>query len=139
MAAVAQLWHIALQSRQTEGVGAIRSPGTWVCADGQTPQKHPVRQAAPISARWNSEEQLLVWREAWATAANRCLEIAGHVERIGHHSHAARRLEERPTSHEGAAAQALERRGVISDRVDFSGSKVLWAVCVQENLFIFSA
>ena len=26
----------------------------------------------PISAQWNSEEQLLVWREAWATAADRC-------------------------------------------------------------------
>ncbi len=105
--------------------------------------KHPKStqygRQAPSSARWNSEEQLLVWREAWATAANRCLEIAGHAERIGHHSHAARRLEERPTIHEGVAAQALERRSVISDRVDFSGSKVLWAACVQENLFIFSA
>lgn len=51
----------------------------------------------PISARWNSEEQLLVWREAWATAANRCLEQAGHAERIDHRSHAERGLEERPT------------------------------------------
>ena len=55
----------------------------------------------PISARWNSEEQLLVWREAWATAANRCLELAGHDSRIDHRSHAERGLEERPTIHEG--------------------------------------
>ena len=48
----------------------------------------------PISARWNSEEQLLVWREAWATAANRCLELAGHDSRIDHRSHAERGLEE---------------------------------------------
>ena len=70
----------------------------------------------PISARWNSEEHLLVWREAWATAANRCLELAGHAERIDHRSHAARGLEERPTVHEGVAAQVLERRGILSDR-----------------------
>ena len=74
----------------------------------------------PISARWNSEEHLLVWREAWATAANRCLELAGHAERIDHRSHAARGLEERPTVHEGVAAQALERRGIISDRCELN-------------------
>ena len=74
----------------------------------------------PISERWNSEEQLLAWREAWATAANRCLELAGHAERIDHRSHAARGLEERPTVHEGVAAQALERRGMISDRCELN-------------------
>ena len=74
----------------------------------------------PISARWNSEEHLLVWREAWATAANRCMELAGHAERIDHRSHAARGLEERPTVHEGVAAQALERRGILSDRCELN-------------------
>ena len=74
----------------------------------------------PISARWNSEEQLLVWREAWATAANRCLELAGHDSRIDHRSHAERGLEERPTIHEGVAAQALERRGIVSDRCELN-------------------
>ena len=74
----------------------------------------------PISARWNSEEHLLVWREVWATAANRCLELAGHAERIDHRSHAARGLEERPTVHEGVAAQALERRGILSDRCELN-------------------
>ena len=74
----------------------------------------------PISARWNSEQHLLVWREAWATAANRCLELAGHAERIDHRSHAARGLEERPTVHEGVAAQALERRGILSDRCELN-------------------
>ena len=74
----------------------------------------------PISARWNSEEQLLVWRGAWAATANRCMELAGHEERIDHRSHAARGLEERPTIHEGVAAQALERRGIISDRCELN-------------------
>lgn len=74
----------------------------------------------PISARWNSEEQLLTWRETWATAVNRCLERAGHDSRIDHRSHAERGLEERPTIHEGVAAQALERRGIISDRCELN-------------------
>ena len=74
----------------------------------------------PISARWNSEEQLLVWRETWATAANRSLELAGHDSRIDHRSHAERGLEERPTIHEGVAAQALEQRGIISDRCELN-------------------
>ena len=74
----------------------------------------------PISARWNSEEQLLVWREAWATAANRCLELAGHAERIDHCSHAERGLLERPTVHEGVVARAMEKKGIISDRCELN-------------------
>ena len=87
---------------------------------GKHPQSTRYGRQNPISARWNSEEQLLAWREVWATAANRCLELAGHAERIDHRSHAARGLEERPTIHEGVAAQALERRGIISDRCELN-------------------
>ena len=70
----------------------------------------------PISERWNSEEQLVVWRAAWADVSNRYLERAGREERIDHRSNAARGLDEIPTIHEGVAAQALERKGIISDR-----------------------
>ena len=87
---------------------------------GKHPKSTRYGRQNPISARWNSEEQLLAWREVWATAANRCLEMAGHAERIDHRSHAARGLEERPTIHEGVAAQALERRGIISDRCELN-------------------
>ena len=74
----------------------------------------------PISAQWNSEEQLLVWREAWATAANRRLELADHAERIDHRSHAERGLLERPTVHEGVVARAMEKKGIISDRCELN-------------------
>ena len=87
---------------------------------GKYPKSTKYGRQNPISARWNSEEQLLAWREAWATAANRCLELAGHAERIDHRRHAARGLEERPTIHEGVAAQALERRGILSDRCELN-------------------
>ena len=70
----------------------------------------------PITLRWNSDEQLIQWRENWAAAANLALEQAGHEERIDHRSHAARGLEEAPTIHEGIAARAMERKGITSDR-----------------------
>ena len=74
----------------------------------------------PITLRWNSEEQLLQWRESWATAANLALEQAGHEERIDHRGHAARGLEETPTIHEGVAARAMERKGITSDRCELN-------------------
>ena len=74
----------------------------------------------PISEHWNSEEQLVTWRAAWADMSNRHLERAGREERIDHRSNAARGIDEIPTIHEGAAAQALERRGIISDRCELN-------------------
>ena len=58
----------------------------------------------PISERWNSEEQLVAWRAAWADVSNRYLERAGREERIDHRSNAARGIDEIPTIHEGVAA-----------------------------------
>lgn len=70
----------------------------------------------PISARWNSEDQLVLWRAAWADVTNRFLERSGSQERIDHRSHAERGLDEQPTIHEGVVARALEQKGIISDR-----------------------
>ena len=74
----------------------------------------------PISERWNSEEQLVAWRAAWADVSNRYLERAGREERIDHRSNAAQGIDEIPTIHEGVAAQALERKGIISDRCEIN-------------------
>ena len=74
----------------------------------------------PISERWNSEEQLAAWRAVWADVSNRCLERAGREERIDHRSNAARGIDEIPTIHEGVTAQALERKGIISDRCELN-------------------
>ena len=74
----------------------------------------------PISERWNSEEQLVEWRKEWADVTNRYLERAGQEERIDHRSNAARGVDEIPTIHEGVAAQALERKGIISDRCEIN-------------------
>ena len=74
----------------------------------------------PISERWNSEEQLVAWRAAWADATNHHLERYGHDERIDHRSNAARGLDEQPTIHEGVTARALERKGIIADRCEIN-------------------
>ena len=74
----------------------------------------------PISERWNSEEQLVLWRKAWADATNRFLERAGTEERVDHRSHAERGLDEQPTVHEGVAARAMETAGIVSDRCELN-------------------
>lgn len=74
----------------------------------------------PISERWNSEEQMLLWRKAWADVTNKYLERYGHEERIDHRSHAERGLDEQPTIHEGASARAMESKGIISDRCELN-------------------
>ena len=74
----------------------------------------------PISERWNSEDQLILWRAAWANVTNRFLVRAGVQERVDHRSYAERGLDEQPTIHEGMAARALERKGVVSDRCELN-------------------
>ena len=73
-----------------------------------------------ITARWNSEEQLVLWRAAWADSTNRFLERVGSQERVDHRSHAERGLDEQPTIHEGVTARALERKGIVSDRCEMN-------------------
>ena len=80
----------------------------------------PKAPVTAVSERWNSEEQLLTWRTAWADVSNRYLERAGREERIDHRSHADRGLTEQPTIHEGVVARALEKKGIISDRCEIN-------------------
>ena len=74
----------------------------------------------PISERWNSEEQLCLWREAWAEYVNRFLEQAGLEERIDHRSFADQGRDEQPTIHEGVTARAMEKKGFVSDRCELN-------------------
>lgn len=74
----------------------------------------------PISERWNSDEQLILWRKAWADISNLYLERAGADARIDHRSHAERGLDEQPTIHEGVTAHSLEKKGILSDRCEIN-------------------
>ena len=74
----------------------------------------------PIAERWNRDEQLGIWREAWAAASNQILEKHGHEERINHRSYAERGLDIKPTIHEGPVARAMEAKGIRSDRCEIN-------------------
>lgn len=95
----------------------------------------------PVAERWNSEEQLVLWRKAWADVVNLHLEKASRAERIDHRSHADRGLDEQPTVHEGVVARALEKKGIVSDRCELNrqikaDNALLWELKAQMKKLI---
>ena len=86
----------------------------------KTPKSTRFGRQNPITARWNSDEQLVLWRKAWADSVNLHLERIGADARIDHRSHVARGLLEQPTVHEGIAARAMERQGITADRCELN-------------------
>ena len=65
---------------------------------------------------WNSQENALVWRKAWADISNDYLERAGSPERIDHRSNAERGIDEIPTVHMGVAACQMEKKGIATEK-----------------------
>ena len=86
----------------------------------KTPKSTRFGRQNPIAARWNSDEQLVLWRSAWADVTNRYLERVGAEARIDHRSHADRGFLEQPTIHEGVTARAMEQQGFIADRCELN-------------------
>ena len=75
----------------------------------------------PIAARWNSDEQLVIWREQWAQITNKFLDEANRSDaHIDHRSHADRELDEQPTIHEGYVARTIERKGFVAERCEIN-------------------
>ena len=74
----------------------------------------------PITERWNSEEQLQIWRKNWADISNKYLELAKSESRIDHRSHKARGIDEQPTIYEGISARIIEKKGGISERCELN-------------------
>ena len=74
----------------------------------------------PIAERWNSEDQLLIWRKNWADINNLYLERKNIDERIDHRSHKERGLDEQPTIHEGVTARMIEKKGYTSERCEIN-------------------
>ena len=74
----------------------------------------------PISERWNSEEQICLWREKWAEAVNKMIAQNQIHASIDHRSFANQGITEQPTIHEGYIAQNMEKKGMISDRCEIN-------------------
>jgi len=103
----------------------------------KTPKSTRFGRQNPIAARWNSDEQLVLWRSAWADVTNRYLERVGAEARIDHRSHADRGILEQPTIHEGVTARAMEQQGFIADRkTDDDGMKEVkqWVASMEGSL-----
>lgn len=118
-------WEKQYKYRSAAGVSAwltptqaAREPGWERCS--KQPKAAKFGRQNPLCARWNSPEQLLDWREAWADAVNRALEEKQQSARVTHLSHAALGLDEQPTVHEGSQARSLEFQGIKADRCELN-------------------
>lgn len=75
---------------------------------------------------WNTKEFLQRTRENWAAQINREMERKGLPQRVDHRSLADQKKEQIPTEHIGVAANAMEKRGIVSERGEHN-RKVQWA------------
>lgn len=118
-------WEKQYKYRSAAGVSAWLTPTQaarelgWERCSKQ-PKAAKFGRQNPLCARWNSPEQLLDWREAWADAVNRALEEKQQSARETHLSHAALGLDEQPTVHEGSQARSLELQGIKADRCELN-------------------
>lgn len=109
-------WEKLYKYRNESGVTGWFTPSeaalhpTWERTSKQ-PKATKFGRQNPICEAWNSEVQLLEWRERWAEYINRALEQQQRSERVTHLSHAALGLSEQPTVHEGYHARNLEKQG----------------------------
>ena len=65
---------------------------------------------------WKSRALLQECREQWAEAVNEALERAGVAERVDHRTLADQGIDREPEPKLGAAAQAMERCGIETER-----------------------
>lgn len=67
----------------------------------------------PIAERWNSNEQLILWRKPWVDVRNLYLEQVGRAEGIDHRNHTERGLNGKPIVREGIIDHALEKESCL--------------------------
>ena len=66
---------------------------------------------------WNKPEYLKSWRENWSDKCNEKLQQKGLDERINHKTLEAQGIDREPTIHIGVQGKALERKGVITEKI----------------------
>ena len=106
--------------RKTEYMTDAAGKAQGLARISKDPKSTKYGRQNPITLRWNSEEQLVLWREAWADHVNQFLEQAGRSERIDHKSFAEQGIDAQPTIHEGITARIMESKGIISERCEIN-------------------
>jgi len=74
----------------------------------------------PKNRDWNEDALLEHWRERWGEYENRALEKYGHEARVDHRSLKDQGIDREPTTHLGPNAQAMEDKGIRTDRGDLN-------------------
>ena len=64
---------------------------------------------------WNRKENAEVWRQSWEEYQNRYLERNQRPERVSLKSYKRQGIDQIPTGHMGAAASAMEKKGIETD------------------------
>jgi hypothetical protein len=70
----------------------------------------------PKVREWNDRGNVEKWREAWERTTNRYLERHGRGARMDRRTHEAQGIEREPTQHRGPHVDAMERKGIRTDR-----------------------
>ena len=103
--------HLLISERTNDGLD--RSSDQWFRRyNAAAPDQGGARKTEALKPKaW-----LEATREAWADHANQALEEAGHAIRIDHRSLEAQGIERLPSLHLGPAVQAMEVRGIATER-----------------------
>lgn len=83
----------------------------------RSPCTTPHGRENPTAARWNSPEQLRLWRQSWADCINKKFKALGMPERVDHRSYADQGREELPGVHTGShpGRNALEINAAVAE------------------------
>ena len=103
--------HLLISERGNDGLE--RSPEQWFRRfNAAAPEKGGARKSRALQPKAWLEEA----RVAWAEQTNQALERAGHAVRIDHRSLEAQGIERLPSLHLGPTVQAMEARGIATER-----------------------
>ena len=103
--------HLLISERTNDGLE--RSPEQWFSRyNAADPEHGGARKTRALYPKAWLEET----RAAWAEQTNQALERAGHAIRIDHRSLEAQGIERLPSLHLGPTVQAMEARGIETDR-----------------------
>ena len=103
--------HLLISERTNDGLE--RSPDQWFSRyNAADPEHGGARKTRALYPKAWLEET----REAWAEQTNQALERAGYAIRVDHRSLEAQGLERLPSLHLGPTVQAMEARGIATER-----------------------
>lgn len=113
--------HIMLTMRPFEEDGSWGSKSKKQYLLDQEGKKIYTEKGNPKSIKidttdWNKKETLEKWRENWANTCNKHLEKSQIPTRIDHRSYSDQGIDKLPTVHLGHVANAMEKRGIPTER-----------------------